>query len=124
MIHDASAISTVLDHRSGLITIVGKGLFGLPELELHFVELARTIRAVRSSGRNVRVMVDLRSAMVQRIGAADAITEHNHRVYRAQDRLAIVTTSALYGLQMKRTHSDPRFGVFASESEALLFLRD
>lgn len=117
------AIETAVDETSGLVTITGRGLFGEPELKAHFVELARILRDRRRSRSPIRVIVDLRSATVQRIGAADAIAEHNHRAYAPQDRLAIVTTSAIYALQMKRSHSDERFGVFSSWQEGLDFLR-
>lgn len=121
-LNEPKCISTVLDRASGVITITGRGLFGETELGMHFVELARMLREVRASGRTAKVLVDLRAALVQRIGAAEAIADHNHRTYGPQDRLAIVTTSALYAMQMKRSHSDARFGVFTTMGEAEEFL--
>ena len=105
----------------GLLRVRGVGFFTTEGAGSHFDELSRQLAAVRSRG-TVKVLVDLREAVVQSQEVAAFISSRTASIYGPSDRVAILVGTMLQKVQMQRTHADKGFGVFIDEADALAFL--
>ena len=105
------------------IRIEGKGFYDEAETRAHFDTLARLIANRRRAGRQVKALVDLREAATQAAGTAQLIAGETNRIYCApSDRVAIVVSSLLLKLQLKRVHRQQGFHITLTLAEAERFL--
>ncbi len=101
----------------------GSGLFTALEVASHLDELAKIVREQRAARRKVRALIDLRDAGTQTNAIATTISEATRRIYHdPSDRVAIIVSSSLLKMQLKRVHSEQSFGIFVSEQAARHFL--
>lgn len=95
-------LSIEVNHRDGLITVLGSRMWSPAQMEAHFRDLERAVLKVRYAHGNVRLLVDLREASVQTADTAAVMHSWTTRVYQPADRVAVVCVSALLALQIKR----------------------
>jgi hypothetical protein len=115
-------LSISLPDDQGIIKIQGHGLWSLDYLNQHFRELDAIIAQARRWNPDVLALVDLREAPVQSPEVAESINANTRRVYRDQDRIAIVVQSSLVKLQMKRVVDCAHVQIFISVSAAYTWL--
>ena len=95
-------LSFEVDHREGLITVLGSRMWSPERTETHFRDLERAVLKVRREHGEVRVLVDLREASVQMPQTAAVVLVWTTRIYQTADRVAVVCASGLLALQIKR----------------------
>ncbi len=110
------------DAAQGIIRVMGRGFWTEADIDAHFVELGHLIERVRAGGDDILALVDLSDAPVQSPDVTARITAQTRRVYRPEDRIAIVVQSSLMKMQMKRAVDRPNLEVFISRHAATTWL--
>lgn len=107
-------------HDLNLLDIRWTGLFDQPAVAAYADEL---VRRFREEGFRVgyRLRMDMSGCSVQPVEAAAAINRRLGTFPRAS-RIAIVTSSAITRLQVKRFMTQPYLRIFAAAGEALDWL--
>lgn len=111
-----------LSQHADHIRVDGSGLYTLLESQEHFRELSSVISQYRKSGRQIRVLVDLREGAPQTPEVVAHIEKANQVIFREGDRVSIIVTSTLLKLQVKRLHSRFESQVFISDIAAEEYL--
>jgi hypothetical protein len=111
-----------VDPVGGLVRVTGRGFWTRIYAEQHFSRLDMVLRGIRMAGLKVRVLVDLREAVVQPADTAERISRATGELYRPEDRIAIVVGSSLAKMQMRRTVRAANHDFFVSPSAAELWL--
>lgn len=112
--------SIVFRHDLNLIDIHWSGLFDQPSVDAYADEL---VRRFHDEGfvPGYRLRMDMSGTSVQPIDAAQAINRRLGTFHRAS-RIAIVTTSAITRLQVRRFMHQPYLRIFDSADSALDWL--
>ncbi|PZU11778.1 hypothetical protein [Sphingomonas sp.] len=105
-----------------IVRVDGAGSWRLDYLDGHFERLEHMLLAIRRARRRVRVLVDLRQAVVQSAAVAERIQYWTDRLYEAEDRVAIVVASSLLKSQMRRVAAITQREFFLSESAGRTWL--
>jgi hypothetical protein len=124
MIGMSGALTFEMDDAANLVRVCGTGLWTPEQTLIHFLELHRAILGLRAVRRKVLVVVDLRAAAVQTAETAAAVRDGTARIYRDADYVAIVCSSALVAMQMKRAAQVPNLATFAELGEALDWMNE
>lgn len=114
------AITT--EDEPGIVRVTGRGLWTPDEVDSHFDELDPILQAERRARGGALVLVDLHGAPVQPIAVADRIRFHTSRMYRPEDRVAIIVRSSFVKVQMKRAAAVAHLEVFISPDAARIWL--
>ena len=112
--------SIVFRHDLNLVDIKWTGLFDQPSVDAYADEL---IRRFREEGfrTGYRLRMDMSGTSVQPVDAAQAINRRLGAFHRAS-RIAIVATSAITRLQVRRFMHQPYLRIFDSADSALDWL--
>jgi hypothetical protein len=119
---EEAGFAQTYDEQVGIVRIVGRGFWTEAMIDSHFGELGRLVERVRGRGDDILALVDLGGAPVQRPGVAARITAHTRRIYRPEDRIAIVVGSSLVKMQIKRAVEGLNLEAFLSPDAALTWL--
>lgn len=117
-------IHTIEDNqRPGVILIKVAGLFDLPTLRHHFAENAVAVQRWRSADRPIRVLIDAVDLKPHSPEGQACVQEATGRIYRPDARVAILVSSSLVKMQMRRALSRGEIlNFFISENAALTWL--
>lgn len=118
----ADDFSIDVDCATGLVHVVGTGFWSPASITAHFNLLEQRLKAVRARHGMVRALIDLRNAPVQSPETASIIQQATTRIYRPEDRIAIVRSSLLLDLQMKRSVDASPLQTFTTIDEAKAWL--
>ncbi|MDO7841319.1 hypothetical protein [Sphingomonas immobilis] len=110
------------DRASGITVVTGIGSWTPAYVDAHFAELRRQIEAQRLLGIAVQVVVDLRDADIQPQGTSERIAANAASSYREGDRVALVVSSSLAKMHMRRCAARRDFELFLSYNAALTWL--
>lgn len=110
------------DETSGIVKVVGHGFWARDAIIEHFADLEKLVARVRARNGFVRAMIDLRAAPVQSTEISDIIRDATRRIYVENDRIAIVRTSRLLDLQLRRAVEVSPLRTFATVEEAVAWL--
>lgn len=114
-----------LDPRTNTVRVTAPGFWTPEQLTANMVKTERVLAAARSSGRQLRVLIDLRRSRVQSGETADRIRVNSQRMYRPEDRVVLVVGSELAKMQAKRLQAGaPNRGAFLTMPEAETWLND
>jgi hypothetical protein len=120
MAHDLLVID--FDRASGITVVTGVGSWTPAYVDAHFAELRRQVDAQRQLGIAVQVVVDLRDADIQPQGTSERIAANADNSYREGDRVAIVVSSSIAKMHMRRCAAKRNFELFLSYNAALTWL--
>jgi hypothetical protein len=112
----------LLDERTAIVRTDVRGFWEPGDAVTYFDHLARFIDAARYRHGFARVLVDRRENPVQSAKVAEQMRSANVRLYRPEDRLAIVTGSRLVQMQMRRLISHAGSRAFLTLAEAEVWL--
>jgi hypothetical protein len=115
-------LSFTVEPASGIIRVVGQGMWTADQACAFFARLERQIAARAEDQRPVRVLVDLRQSQVQTLETADAMTSGTSRFHRLDEYVAVVSPSALHRMQVKATARARHLGLFQDMNEAHAWL--
>lgn len=104
------------------ILVMGSGLWPVEHVERHFRDLERELRAMRVRAGFARVLVDLAEAQVQTTEAAAMLNHWTGRIYRMRDEVAVVCTSTLLAMQLRRETKAYHRAIFPDRKAALAWL--
>jgi hypothetical protein len=90
-----------IDPASDTVRITGSGMWRPQDAKAHFAEVEQALRPLRSAGRRLLFLVDMREAVVQSPETALAMRWGAMRMHRSTDVVAVVTKSVLHALQVK-----------------------
>ncbi len=108
-----------IDDDGGVIRIKGRGFFTEDEVLVHFDALAQIIARRRSSGRQIKALIDLREAVTQSARLTTIISEATGRLYSdPSDCVAIIVPTMLLKLQFERIHQNRGFRICLTSDEA------
>jgi hypothetical protein len=113
-----------LDERLGVIRTDVCGFWEADDGVIYFDQLARFIDIARRRFGSVKVLVDRRESPIQSAAVAAQMRTANARLYRPEDRLAIVVDSSLLLMQLRRLFSHAGSRAFLSSEEAEAWLTD
>lgn len=111
-----------IDSATTIVRVFGSGMWPEPYARAHFEELDRTLRRLRSRGSPLRVLVDIRDAVVQKPETAQCVSAATNNIYRSCDRIAIVVASSLLKLQIRRSTDTGLHRLFSSYNAAETWL--
>jgi urease gamma subunit len=100
------------------IRITGVGFWTPAEIDTHFDELGDLIARMRQVRTDVRILVDLRESGVQSPETIARISARITDAYRDGDRIAMVLSSSLAKMQMKRAIQNLQHEMFVSPKAA------
>ena len=124
--HAAIGVRPLLSFRYDLVAkiirITGVGMWTVDYIDVHFAELALLIERVRAQHGEVLALVDLSRAPVQPAEVAARIHDATKRLYRANDRVALIVQSFLLKAQMKRVTWEENTAIFVSPHAAETWL--
>jgi len=104
------------------IQVVGIGLWSPLDIERHFRDLDKVLRAMRARQGFARVLVDMSGAKVQTAEAAAALDRWTGLAYRERDEVAVICTSTLLAMQTRRTTKIYCRAVFTEKTSAVAWL--
>ena len=116
-------ISHSFDRETGIITIVGEGVYTFIQAQEHFAALAALVSSVRSKRGRVKVLIDTARSAVQPANVAEKIEKSIRSLYTPQDRVALIVASTLHKVQMRRIADPKIIHLFISRDAALTWLR-
>jgi len=103
------------------VSVQGTGYWSPAYVDEHFSELGTMLDRVRKA-RKVRVLVELTQAAVQGEETARRVSHWTAKLYREEDRVAIVLASSLLKAQMRRVAIIADRELFLSRTAALTWL--
>lgn len=116
-------LSIAFDLASGRIELRGTGFWSVRQVSAHFAELSAIIGEIHAAGTTASVLVDLTEGVIQSPEVAHLIATNTARLYADGDAIAMLVSTSLAKMQMRRV-LDPRFhDFFLSRSAAETWLR-
>jgi hypothetical protein len=115
---------TIEDARlQGVILIRVEGFFDLPTLRGHFAENAAVVRRWRAADRPIRVLINAVNLKPHSPEGQACVQDATGRIYQPGDRVAILVSSSLVKMQMRRALSRGEIlNFFICKNEALTWL--
>ena len=107
---------------SGLIRVIGRGQWSSEKVQRHFVDLGQLIAERRRAEAPVLVLVDVRDSLVQQAETVERIARAMTSVYQESDRVAVVVSSSLLKMQLKRLGNIAKVEFFVSMNAARTWL--
>lgn len=99
------------------------GFFDLPTLRDHFADNAAVVKRWRIAGRPIRVLINAVDLRPHSPEGKACVQEATSRIYRPGDRVAILVSSSLVKMQMRRALSRGEIlNFFISENAAVTWL--
>ena len=118
----AYGLTRAVDPSTGIIIVEGRGLWSPEAADDHFEAMAALIRQARTKPHGVRVLIDLRAAAVQTTDTSRSIQDQSELLYEPQDWVAIVLSSSLLAMQMRRVSGAATYRHFNDPCEARSWL--
>lgn len=115
-------IDVGFDGAAGVIRVRGVGMWTPQQAQVYFDEMARLIQPMRVSRSPVRAVIDLREAPVQSAATADAMSKGSFGHDPETDRVAFISLSKLFGMQLKRSVPFVNSAIFENEDDALAWV--
>lgn len=115
-------LQAAYDPATGIVGVSGHGAWSEAVVRHHFAELARLLQSIRARGEPVLVLVDLRAAEHQAPHIAALVEQLASTTHAPDDRVAIMASSSLVKLQMKRAAAQSQREFFLSMNAALTWL--
>ena len=113
----------VEDRLQGAISISVAGFFDLPTLRDHFADNAAVVKRWRATGRPIRVLINAVDLKPHSPEGQACVQDATGRIYRPGDRVAILVSSSLVKMQMRRALSHGEIlNFFISENAAVTWL--
>ena len=106
------------DRRLGTIRIHGHGFWSPAIVDAHFDELRVFLVPYRRGQRAMRMIVDLRTASVQSPETIERMTAGIRTVTETPDRIAVLVSSSLAKVQMRRVIGGSNHEFFLSPDAA------
>jgi len=113
-----------VEPRNDVIVVRARGLWTVAEVQAHFRSLTVAMELQRKRKGAASVMVDLRDALVQSAEVAAEVKIETARLYKGQDRAAVICGSMLQLLQMRKVGAPGYACHVLSEEEALAWLAE
>lgn len=111
------------DRLQEAIFISVDGFFDLRTLRNHFAENATVVKRWRATGRPIRVLINAIDLRPHSPEGQACVQEATSRIYRPGDRVAILVSSSLVKMQMRRALSHGEvLNFFISENAAVTWL--
>jgi hypothetical protein len=111
------------DELQGVIVIRVEGFFDLPSLRSHFAENAAVVKRWRAANRPIRVLIDAVNLKPHSPESQACVQDATGRIYQPGDRVAILVSSSLVKMQMRRALSGGEIlKFFICKSAALTWL--
>ena len=115
-------MTATYDESRGIVHVVGRGQWTVPQVREHFAELDVLVRRLRLRSLPVMALIDLRESSIQSQEVTDCIASSSGAIYQESDRVAIIVQSSLMKMQMKRASHAPNTEIFISPSAAETWL--
>lgn len=111
------------DRLSGLIHIRVSGFFDLQSLHEHFTDNSEVVTRWRAAGRSIRVLIDAVHLKPHTPEGQACVQDATARIYRSGDKVAILVSSSLVKMQMRRALAQGEIvDFFISKIAALTWL--
>ncbi|MBM6578263.1 hypothetical protein KCP91_17900 [Microvirga sp. SRT01] len=111
------------DRLQSVILIHVEGFFDLPTLRDHFAENAAVVKRWRAADRPIRVLINAVDLKPHSPEGQACVQDATGRIYQAGDKVAVLVSSSLVKMQMRRALSrGDILNFFISESAALTWL--
>jgi len=104
------------------ILVEGEGMWTVDQVQRHFHDLERNIRAMRARCGTARVLADMRHAQVQTAEVVQVMISETARIYREHDRVAVIVATKLMAMQVKRSSTVHDRQTFEDHAQALAWL--
>ncbi|MDF0545198.1 hypothetical protein PX699_22860 [Sphingobium sp. H39-3-25] len=104
------------------VRVTRSGMWTESQARDHYRELDTLLKRIRLSSGGANVLLDLTQAMVQTSAVAKVIAEATANIYKPVDRVSVLCSSALVGLQIKRQARIDNLATFSDEAAALEWL--
>ena len=118
----AGQLSFSIDDQRGLIRAVGIGMWTPETTERHFQNLDTALRIMRRKHGLARTLIDLREAAVQTAETARCMKEGTARIYQPVDRAAVICSTQLLAMQIRRAAQVHQLATFTDVEAALEWL--
>jgi hypothetical protein len=107
----------------GFVHMVVEGFFDMGTLSRHFADNADFVRRWRAMGRSIRVLIDAANLLPHSAEGQALVQQSTQRIYVPGDRVAVIVSSNLVKMQMRRALSqDQIINFFVSDSAAMTWL--
>jgi hypothetical protein len=111
------------DDRCGIIRMRVYGFFDIPTLERHFAENDAVVRRWRTHGRLIRVLIEAVELLPHSPEGQACVQASTARIYAPGDRVAVLVSSSLVKMQMRRAlRQGDLIDFFVSEKAAMAWL--
>jgi hypothetical protein len=111
------------DKLQGVIVMSVEGFFDLPTLRDHFDENAAVVRRWRAADRPIRVLINAVNLKPHSPEGQACVQDATGRIYQPGDKVAILVSSSLVKMQMRRAMSRGEIlNFFICENAALTWL--
>jgi len=107
---------------TGILRVDVAGSWTLPEVERYGLEAGLQFAKARPQAGLLRLLVNLSRTEVLSQAVIDPLAKAGMQFSRPDDRVALVVSSMLMKLQMKRMISDAPTPIFVSDEEAASWL--
>ena len=111
------------DEPAGVIRIEVRGFFDLPTLKDHFGKLRGIVQQWRAQARPVRALANTVQLMPHSPEGQEYVVASHASIYRSGDKVAVLVSSSLVKMQMRRAFNNQDvMEFFISENAALTWL--
>lgn len=107
---------------TGILRIHVTGSWTLPEVERYAQEAGVQFAKARQHAGTLRLLIDLSRTEILSQAIIDPLAKAGMQYARPDDQVALVVSSALMKLQMKRMIGDAPTPIFISDEEAASWL--
>lgn len=107
-----------------VIIVKPEGLWDRQQSRDHFAGLRKELVRQRATHGRARVLVDLASMPVQQQDTISSMRIDLAASYLPGDKVALVTTSALLGMQVRRVDLPAQTRLFDDDAEAMVWLQE
>lgn len=107
---------------SGILCVRVAGMWTMPEVERYGREVGARFAAARAQAGALRLLIELSRTEILSQNLLAPLAEAGMRYSQPDDRVAMVVTSSLMKLQMKRMVGDTPVSIFVSEGAARTWL--
>ncbi len=107
----------------GFVLMVVEGFFDMDTLSRHFADNAAFVVRWRAMGRSIRVLIDATNLLPHSPEGQALVQQSTQQIYRPGDRVAVIVSSNLVKMQMRRALSQGQIiNFFVSEAAAMTWL--
>jgi hypothetical protein len=119
----ASVIMVQYDAEAQIMRLHSRGFLEPVEIDRCFVDAAKILGMMRTTGIPVRALIDAREAVIQSPASAERIRVGTRQIYLPGDRVAMLVSNSLVKMQLRRVVDGRTHELFMSENAAMVWLR-